>query len=157
MKKEYSNDEVTVVWQAGLCVHSANCVKGLPEVFNTKKKPWIDVHAAPGADIISQVKRCPSGALSIKGNKPDEPIPRSKDLEVAGTSPFKAKLEQGKPYAWCACGRSKKQPWCDDSHSSTDVVPLVFKAENSDEAYLCMCKHSKNKPWCDGSHHHLQG
>lgn len=45
--KEYSNVEVTIVWKAALCQHSANCVKGLPDVFNSKARPWIQ---ADGAD-----------------------------------------------------------------------------------------------------------
>ena len=62
--KKYDNGEITVVWQPHLCVHSANCVKGLPEVFNLAQKPWINVHAADAEAIINQVNKCPSGALS---------------------------------------------------------------------------------------------
>jgi uncharacterized Fe-S cluster protein YjdI len=41
--KHYSNGEITVVWQSGKCIHSANCVKNLPQVFNTMARPWIKV------------------------------------------------------------------------------------------------------------------
>ena len=63
--KHYSNGEVTVVWNSGLCRHSANCVSGLHEVFDPKKNPWINVAAADTERIIEQVKKCPSGALSF--------------------------------------------------------------------------------------------
>ena len=65
-KIDYSNGEIVVVWKPDLCIHSGNCVRGLPSVFNTKRKPWIDAFGAASDEIIEQVKKCPSGALSIK-------------------------------------------------------------------------------------------
>jgi uncharacterized Fe-S cluster protein YjdI len=66
MKKEYSNGEVTVVWQPDKCIHSAVCVKGLPNVFRPREVPWIEINAATSQEIVDQVSKCPSGALSIK-------------------------------------------------------------------------------------------
>jgi uncharacterized Fe-S cluster protein YjdI len=67
--KRYDNSEITVIWQPDLCQHSANCVKGLPQVFDPKAKPWINIHGADTETIIKQVQQCPSGALSFKLNK----------------------------------------------------------------------------------------
>lgn len=64
VKKEYTNGEVTIVWQNTLCIHSGNCVRGLPGVFNLKVKPWINAAGATTEEMINQVKQCPSGALS---------------------------------------------------------------------------------------------
>ncbi len=64
--KHYSNGEITVVWKSGLCQHSANCVKGLPGVFNSKQNPWINVTGAETEMIKQQVEKCPSGALSFE-------------------------------------------------------------------------------------------
>jgi len=64
--KEYTNGEVTVLWEATKCIHSANCVKNLPEVFKPKEKPWVKIENSTSEKIISTVKKCPSGALSIK-------------------------------------------------------------------------------------------
>lgn len=69
LKKEYSNGEVTVVWQSGLCQHSGNCVRNLPGVFRPKEQPWIQVENASSDEIIAAVAKCPSGALSIKEDK----------------------------------------------------------------------------------------
>ena len=74
---------------------------------------------------------------------------------VAAKAPIAVELEVGKTYAWCACGHSKSQPFCDGSHSGTEFKPLVFKAEEKKTAYLCQCKHSNNKPYCDGTHKSL--
>lgn len=69
--KEYSNGDITVVWKADLCIHSGNCVKGLPAVFKPKEQPWIVLGQSDSHSVISQVNQCPSGALSYYRNKKD--------------------------------------------------------------------------------------
>lgn len=64
--KEYSNNEITVLWQSALCAHSANCVKNLSAVFQPKTQPWIKMENATTDEIIAAVAKCPSGALSVK-------------------------------------------------------------------------------------------
>ena len=66
LTKEYTNGEITVVWQSGKCTHSANCVKNLPQVFQPKDTPWVKIENASSAEIVTTVNKCPSGALSIK-------------------------------------------------------------------------------------------
>ena len=67
-------------------------------------------------------------------------------------SPYQVELEAGKSYAWCRCGRSKKQPFCDGSHAGTDIEPFMFTAERTEAALLCGCKDTGDPPYCDGSH-----
>jgi len=67
--KEYSNGEITVVWQSGKCIHSGNCVRNLSKVFNPNIKPWIKMNNATTSEIIETVGKCPSGALSFFHNK----------------------------------------------------------------------------------------
>ena len=68
--KEFSNGEITVYWKSELCIHSANCLLGLPGVFNSKKKPWINVHASNSKDIMKVIDTCPSRALTyLKSTK----------------------------------------------------------------------------------------
>jgi uncharacterized Fe-S cluster protein YjdI len=62
---KYTNGEITILWQPGLCKHSGICFKGLAEVFDPRRKPWIDMSRAETDEIIDQVKKCPSGALSL--------------------------------------------------------------------------------------------
>jgi len=66
VKKEYSNDEITVVWESAKCTHSANCVKNLSSVFKPKEQPWVQVENATTQEIVDAVGKCPSGALSLK-------------------------------------------------------------------------------------------
>jgi CDGSH-type Zn-finger protein len=74
---------------------------------------------------------------------------------VAQRGPFAVELQAGRTYAWCACGRSGNQPFCDGSHKTTSLAPVVFRAERDGTAYLCGCKTSKGRPHCDGSHNQL--
>jgi CDGSH-type Zn-finger protein len=72
--------------------------------------------------------------------------------KIAAKQPIAVNLEAGKTYAWCRCGESKGQPFCDGTHKGGPFSPLVFKADASKEAWLCQCKRSKNAPYCDGTH-----
>lgn len=152
--KKYTNGEVTVVWQPQKCIHSEICFNGLPAVFNPEQRPWVNVEAADTDTIVNQIKRCPSGALSYFMNADGEPAPESdRSGPFTNTSqPAGVDLEQGKTYAWCSCGLSSGQPFCDGSHKTTDKTPVVFKCEEAGTKYLCMCKKTGNAPYCDGSH-----
>jgi len=68
-KKEYTNGEVTVVWEAGKCIHSGNCVRNNPDVFQPKEKPWIKIEASTSEKIMETVNKCPSSALTFYRNK----------------------------------------------------------------------------------------
>ncbi|KAM7393600.1 hypothetical protein PAMP_020459 [Pampus punctatissimus] len=72
----------------------------------------------------------------------------------AARLPCRVKLSAGKRYAWCSCGHSKKQPFCDGAHRTMapSFSPLRFTAEKDRTVMLCACKQTKNAPYCDGSH-----
>lgn len=75
--------------------------------------------------------------------------------EIGGDRPIVIEVEAGKSYWWCACGRSKSQPFCDGSHKPTAFQPVEFKADKSEQVWFCACKRSGKKPMCDGSHKRL--
>jgi len=62
--KKYTLNGVTVIWKPGLCRHSGICARGLPEVFDPRRRPWIELQHADSSTVTAQVERCPSGALS---------------------------------------------------------------------------------------------
>lgn len=138
--REFTNGEVTVYWKSDLCIHSANCLIRLPEVFNSKKKPWINIHAANSKDIMKTVDTCPSRALTyLKSTKFVTSKPRAttkmkpkfarihvlKNGPVLVTGNFivrdsqKKKIQiENEVVALCRCGGSKKKPFCDGTHQT---------------------------------------
>ena len=64
-------------------------------------------------------------------------------------------LKKGGTYAWCSCGKSNNQPWCNGAHKGSEFSPKVFIAEETKTVSMCMCKQTKNPPYCDGSHSSL--
>ncbi|MFT5167994.1 MAG: CDGSH-type Zn-finger protein [Saprospiraceae bacterium] len=76
----------------------------------------------------------------------------SNEPKIAGTSPIRVELEAGKTYAWCSCGESTNQPFCDGSHKGTAFSPFVFVAEESKFCGMCTCKRTSNDYACDGTH-----
>ena len=70
----------------------------------------------------------------------------------AGNSAIAVEVEKDKSYYWCACGRSKNQPFCDGSHKGTEFSPVEYKAEETKKKFFCSCKQTDNPPFCDGSH-----
>lgn len=74
---------------------------------------------------------------------------------IAQTKPCLVDVKEGKTYLWCACGLSKRQPFCDGSHKGTEFEPLKWKASESGEKLFCACKRTLAEPFCDGSHNSL--
>jgi CDGSH-type Zn-finger protein len=65
--------------------------------------------------------------------------------------PYALDLAAG-DYHWCACGLSKKQPYCDGSHKGSKFVPTKFTMAKAEKVWLCGCKRSLKPPFCDGTH-----
>ncbi len=74
--------------------------------------------------------------------------------EVPQKSPYVLDTKAGK-YAWCACGRSSKQPFCDGSHKGTEFTPIIVEIQEDKKIAWCGCKHTKNGTFCDGTHSSL--
>ncbi|WP_345276820.1 (4Fe-4S)-binding protein [Litoribaculum gwangyangense] len=132
--KEYSNGEVTIVWDAKNCIHSGICVKGLPNVFRPKVRPWISIDAAKTEDLVNQVKQCPSGALSFYMNNEKDKTSEvlNTKIEVLENGPLLvygtlnvthkngSKEVKNKTTAFCRCGASNNKPYCDGAHLKND-------------------------------------
>ena len=132
--KEYSNGDVTVVWEADKCIHSGICVKGLPDVFQPKERPWIKIDAASTDALVNQVKQCPSGALSDYMNNESNKASQSMEtkVEVAENGPLLVygtlrvvdkdgnEEKKNRTTAFCRCGASQNKPYCDGAHVKED-------------------------------------
>ncbi len=129
--KKYKNGELTVVWQPSKCIHAAECVKALPQVYNPKARPWIQAENASIDELKDQINKCPSGALTyiMEGEEHKEAEESLKiAVEVLENGPLLVygTLEvvdqngnsetKNKTTAFCRCGASKNKPYCDGSH-----------------------------------------
>jgi uncharacterized Fe-S cluster protein YjdI/CDGSH-type Zn-finger protein len=129
--KEYSNGDITIIWNPEKCIHARECIRGLPQVFRRGETPWINMQAASSEEIRSVVDRCPSGALSCgmvqKSSGVGDSLPSAKitvkkngPLLVEGGCSLRDRegrvLAEGGPYAICRCGGSGKKPFCDGTH-----------------------------------------
>lgn len=79
----------------------------------------------------------------------------SSEPVIAKKGPYVVEVEAGKPYFWCACGRSKNQPFCDGSHKDTGIEPVKWVADKTGKRGFCGCKATAGQPLCDGSHNNL--
>lgn len=127
--KEYSHEDLTVVWKPNMCTHSTKCWKGLIQVFNPKNRPWINMEGATNERIKNQVEACPSGALSLKSDKETKtdsseainaqclengPLMIKGNIKIThsdGTTEIREKNT-----AFCRCGASENKPFCDGMH-----------------------------------------
>ena len=71
--------------------------------------------------------------------------------EIPQKMPYVMEVEPG-TYAWCSCGKSSKQPYCDGSHSGSEYTPVIEKVAETKTVAWCGCKHNGGGPFCDGSH-----
>ena len=131
--KKYSNGEITVVWTPSLCTHSSRCWNGLGAVFDPRVRPWIKIEGGSTEQIVEQVGKCPSGALSYhvnEGATEQKPVPGSVTVEVSENGPLNVrgdivvKFRDGTEKACgpntslCRCGQSGNKPFCDGSHET---------------------------------------
>ncbi|WP_099248753.1 CDGSH iron-sulfur domain-containing protein [Pelagimonas phthalicica] len=135
--KTYSNDEIEISFEMGLCIHARNCYLKLPQVFDPSRRPWVQPDAAPVEEIAAMIRTCPSGALRFRRldgggqEMPTEinrvtvhengPISLQGRLEIDGQEVTRATL--------CRCGQSANKPFCDYAH-----VKAAFKATGEPES-----------------------
>lgn len=130
--RTYDRAELSVVWDAGRCIHTAKCIQALPQVFDPQARPWVKVDAAPAADVAAAVRACPTGALryethdeSIAADGPEEPttvrVSPDGPLMVRGpvtvVGPDGVECDEAR-VALCRCGKTGNTPFCDNSHQA---------------------------------------
>ncbi len=128
--KTYENDGFTIIWKPKKCMHSAVCVKMLPNVYHPKDKPWITMENATTAELKTQINACPSGALSYEGQEQDSVDMINASLMENGPLLVDGKINlkntKGETTtlsgtnAFCRCGASSNKPFCDGSHAKVN-------------------------------------
>ena len=126
----FESPAITVTWSRRRCIHVAECVRGLPAVFEPGRIPWVAPERADADRVAEVVLRCPTGALHHERHDggapepvpatntvvldPDGPLYLSGEIEVAaadGTLVFRDTR-----VALCRCGYTRNRPFCDGSH-----------------------------------------
>jgi uncharacterized Fe-S cluster protein YjdI/CDGSH-type Zn-finger protein len=127
--RRYAGDGIVVHWDSSRCIHTSICVNALPQVFDSRARPWVRIDGADAEAIIEVVERCPSGALTYErpGGPPEEPRRPTTAMAVPnGPLVMKGDLRlldnrtrqtvQETRVTLCRCGGSRNQPFCDNSH-----------------------------------------
>lgn len=129
--RRYESDDVVVTFDPRLCIHARECVKGLPEVFDIEKRPWVQPQHAGADEVVDVVSRCPTGALHTErrdGGSPEAPTTnvtiheeRDGPLYVQGRVKIVdddgGTIAEGWRLALCRCGESEHRPFCDGTHA----------------------------------------
>lgn len=131
---EYPAGQIVVTWDKARCLHFAECVRGLPEVFEPGRKPWIEPHNADALTVAEVIRRCPSGALQYTSKlEPTEvgeipttiestdwgPLIVRGEIAIVGDSGSGTGREKETRMSLCACGRTTFGPHCDGTCSET--------------------------------------
>lgn len=124
--RAYTAPDITVYYNRERCIHYAACVRGLPQVFDTDQKPWIQPANASAEQVAEVVRHCPTGALHyvLRGGPAEQPEPTTVDVRQNGPNFLRGDLTIETPQgevrdtraALCRCGQSKNKPFCDGSH-----------------------------------------
>ena len=136
--KEYSNDDITVIWKPDSCIHSKKCWKELIQVFDPRNRPWIHMDGATTDRIKKQVEACPSGALSYVSKVEGSQESMNTEIKVEAlengplliygtlhiTDSNGTEEKKNKTTAFCRCGASQNKPYCDGAHVKVNFQGL---------------------------------
>jgi uncharacterized Fe-S cluster protein YjdI len=138
--RDYTNGEITVFWQPKFCIHATTCYSELIEVFNPRKRPWINMQGASSEKIIEIVNKCPTDALTYKWNKDldSPPVSKNQKTEPEMDAPVVIQVMRDGPLV--ITGKI----------DLTSFEGKVFKTYSVSS--LCRCGVSNNMPFCDGTH-----
>ena len=146
--KRYTSEAIDVTYATERCIHAAECVRGLPAVFDTQQRPWVQPERAAADAVAAVVLRCPSGALhferkdggapevapdhNVVAVQPDGPLYVSGNLRLV-TPEGELYLSETR-IALCRCGQSRNKPFCDNSHKAAGFADAgVFAGSEAAE------------------------
>jgi uncharacterized Fe-S cluster protein YjdI len=147
--REYNNNEITVFWQPGKCIHATHCYRELIEVFNPRKRPWVNINGASTERIIQVINKCPTDALTYKWNDDqknknsvnikDEKVQHALSFSSTKTlTPVTVQVMRDGPLV-------VQGSFSIVDSSGNQLKPMLITS-------FCRCGSSNNVPYCDGFH-----
>lgn len=146
--RDYTNGEITVFWKPGKCIHATTCYRELIEVFNPRKRPWVNMQGAPTERIIEIVNKCPTEALTYRWNdeeknnveasKKENKIQKESKVSESEVKPVVVQVMRDGPLV---------------VQGSFEVIDSNGnKLRTMSMVSFCRCGASNNQPFCDGFH-----
>lgn len=146
--REYVGQFIKISFDTGRCIHAAECVRGLPDVFNPDRKPWVEPDAASADAIAAVIRKCPTGALHYESADSDqvEQAPDTNLVRIARDGPLyvhaKARVADSAGalvisdtrVALCRCGESENKPFCDGRHKDAGFKDPGMISSELDES-----------------------
>ncbi len=152
--RKYTNGEITVYWKPSQCIHATTCFRELLDVFNPRKRPWVNMQGAPTKRIIEVTDKCPTQAIYWKYNKDISPSELSGETpqgEEVTPEDILTQLKEIETPASANISVMKNGPILvegDFKVIGTDGKELKSMIMTS----FCRCGHSRAMPYCDGTH-----
>lgn len=128
----YEHEQLTVTFDARRCIHAAECVRHLPDVFAPTERPWVRPERSNSDAIVAAVHRCPTGALRVAINgERVEIADETVTVKVSRNGPLMLRgpiqvvdhtgevLLDDRRMSLCRCGNSQRKPFCDGSHRTS--------------------------------------
>lgn len=143
----YQGEDIEVHYNLRRCIHAAECVRGLPAVFERDRRPWIEPDQATADEVVKVILRCPTGALFFdrKDGGDEEPLPDTNIIHINEHGPHYVRgnvlikspdgttLKQETRLALCRCGASANKPYCDNSHLKIGFEATGELADNNSD------------------------
>ncbi len=139
----YTGEKIDVTYDAGRCIHAAECISRLHAVFDNSKRPWVQPDAGLADGVAATILHCPSGALHYerKDGGAVEPTPTQNTILLAEDGPLYLRgdftivngagevVVNDTRAALCRCGASRNKPFCDNTHITIGFTAPATVAE----------------------------
>ena len=151
--RQYTNGEITVFWKPAKCIHATTCFRELIDVYNPRKRPWVNMKGASTEKIIEVTDKCPTQAIYWKFNKDLTDAEKAVNDGVQTgeeVNPEVLHEEKSRP-SGAKLQIMKNGPMLIEGDFKV-IGPEGNELKTMIMTSFCRCGNSRNQPFCDGSH-----
>jgi len=149
--REYTNGEITVFWRPSKCIHATTCFRELIDVYNPRKRPWVNMKGASTEKIIEVTDKCPTQAIFWKYNKDLDHLPSTPDEDTEELNPLSIKEAKEEKNKTAKIQIMRDGPILAEGEfkitdaDGKEIKPMILTS-------FCRCGNSRVQPFCDGTH-----